>query len=161
MAQEKRVILEMELIALYDKYGKHKPSTGKIDSNANKKTYLFFSTIIAQDRTPVSTRTTQGICSLDQNNTWGNSYVIFGTALQHKSTVLHEGAHSFSLTHVFQEGGSCPHIFYMGFTDNIMDYVNQTGVSIRNPYESNDKMNCFFKWQWDLMRNDRSLILNY
>ena len=97
---------------------------------------------------------------------WGNAYLIFATALNSRKTVLHEAAHSFSLTHTFQEKSSrsdieSPHVFYRGFTDNIMDYVNQIGVSDRNPFEANDKMNCFFKWQWDIMREDRSLILTY
>lgn len=76
--------------------------------------------------------------------------------------MLHEGAHSFSLMHTFQEGTyTSKHIFYKGFLDNIMDYVNQVGVSTRNPYEANDNMNNFFKWQWDIIRTDRSLIFTY
>ena len=72
----------------------------------------------------------------------------------------------FSLTHVFQEASArntvkSPHIFYKGFTDNIMDYVNQVAIRTRNPFEANDKMNNFHKWQWDILRADRSLIFNY
>ena len=88
--------------------------------------------------------------------------MIYSTALSKKRTVLHEGAHSFSLTHVFQEGKyNSPFVFYKGYTDNIMDYVNQAGTSNRNPFEANDKINNFYKWQWEIMRKDRSLILTY
>ena len=155
-----------DLIKLYEKFGRHKPSNQGIDSNANKRTYLFYTTIKAQDNFAGGGYSRiQGECSATINSTsitWGNAYIIYATALQSKSTVIHEGAHSFSLTHTFQEGAhNSPHIFYKGFTDNVMDYVNQVGVSTRNPFERNDKMNCFFKWQWDIMRRDRSLIFNY
>lgn len=95
------------------------------------------------------------------------SYVIFATALQSKRTVIHEG-NSFSLTHAFQEGiHNSPHIFYNGYTDNYMDYTWQAGTfrngklysSGANMYK--DKMFSFFKWQWDIMRADRSLIFKY
>lgn len=96
----------------------------------------------------------------------GKCLYNFGTALNAKRTVLHECAHSFSLTHIFQEATArstikSPFIFQKGFTDNIMDYVNQVGVPDRNPFEKNDMMNNFFKWQWDILRKDRSLILTY
>lgn len=160
-----------DLISLYEKFGKHAPGTFGIDTNSNKRTYLFYTTIKAE----TSGTMVQGSCSADYNTNsagtitsimWGNSYVIFGTALQEKRTVLHEGAHSFSLTHTFQQSSpgitvNSPFIFYKGFTDNIMDYVNQVGVTTRNPFEVNDKMNNFYKWQWNIMRTDRSLILSY
>ncbi|GEQ86361.1 hypothetical protein ULMS_18690 [Patiriisocius marinistellae] len=160
-----------DLIALYEKFGDHAPNGSGIDTNANKRTYLFYTTITAQTAGTM----VQGSCSANYNtNTagiitginWGNAYIIFGTALQSKRTVLHEGAHSFSLTHTFQQSSSritvsSPFVFYKGFTDNIMDYVNQVGVSTRNPFEANDKMNNFYKWQWGIMRNDRSLIFSY
>jgi len=161
-----------DLIKLYEKFGKHKPGNARIDTNANKRTYLFYTNISAQDILPNGgRRSILGSCSANINVgssgnissiDWGNAYVIYNTGLATKSTVLHEGAHSFSLPHTFQEGaGLSPYVFYKGFLDNIMDYVNQTGVAARNPYEANDKMNNFFKWQWKLMRQDRSLIFNY
>ncbi len=160
-----------DLIALYEKFGKHAPSSSGIDTHTNKRTYLFYTTIKAQTTNSRGTRTIHGECSAIINHNsrgvltsviWGNAYIVYATALSTKRTVLHEGAHSFSLTHTFQEGNiASPHIFYKGFSDNIMDYVNQVGVRTRNPFEANDKMNCFFKWQWDIMRRDRSLILNY
>jgi len=127
-----------DLIALYEKFGKHAPSGGLgIDTNSNKRTYLFYTTIRAE----TSGSRVQGSCSAKFNTntagvvtsiTWGNAYVVYSTALNAKRTVLHECAHSFSLTHVFQETSpritvQSPHIFYKGFTDNIMDYVNQVG----------------------------------
>lgn len=160
-----------DLILLYEKFGKYSPKSTKIDTNTNKKTFLFYTNIIAS----TNGTTVHGSCSASYNYStsgnvvsiiWGNSYVIFGSALNSKTTILHEGAHSFSLTHTFQEATSrsnikSKHTFYKGFTDNIMDYVNQVGVSTRNPYEANDKMHNFFKWQWDIMRTDRSLIFSY
>ncbi len=156
---------------MYEKFGKHAPSVSGINTNANKRTYLFYTTIRAE----TSGTRVQGSCSAQFNFnttgiltsiTWGNSYVIYSTALNAKRTVLHEGAHSLSLTHVFQETSArstmkSPHVFYKGFTDNIMDYVNQKGVHTRNPFEANDKMNNFFKWQWNILRTDRSLIFTY
>lgn len=155
-----------DLIALYEKFGRHTPNSSGIDTNGNKRTYLFYTEIKAEDTLPGGGWSrVEGSCSAKFNPTnieWGNAYVVYGTALNNKRTVLHEGAHSFSLTHTFQEGVyNSKHIFYKGFLDNIMDYVNQVKVVTRNPFEANDKMNCFFKWQWDIMRQDRSLIFSY
>lgn len=155
-----------DLISLYEKFGRHSPKTSGIDTNSNKKTYLFYTTIKAQDNLPNGRWSrVEGSCSakINPNNIiWGNAYVVYSTALYKKRTVLHEAAHSFSLPHTFQEGNYAgPHTFYKGLTDNIMDYVNQADPAKRNPFEPNDKMNCFYKWQWKLIRGDRSLIFNY
>lgn len=86
-----------------------------------------------------------------------------------KRTVIHECGHSLSLPHVFQEGSYAgKHTFYHGYTDNYMDYTWQRGPnnasgrktsSGRNVHEGN--MYSFFKWQWDTLRTDRSLIFSY
>ncbi|MFK7050959.1 hypothetical protein FLACOL_02466 [Flavobacterium columnare] len=144
---------------LYNKYGKFKV-TGGIDGNANKKTYLFFTTLSAGN--------TLGICSL-KSNVWGNLYVVFNSALLHDHTIVHECGHSLSLPHVFQTGNSAKHTFYHGYTDNYMNYTWQKGAPVPGGggfYGSGDnkykgKMYSFYKWQWDIMRGDRSLIFNY
>ena len=55
-----------------------------------------------------------------------------------------------------------------GYTDNYMDYTWQRGENDSrggffstgdNTYKG--KMYSFFKWQWDIMRRDRSLTFNY
>jgi hypothetical protein len=145
---------------LYDKYGKYKV-TGGIDGNTNKKTYLFFTTLTAAN--------VLGICSLKSNNKWGNLYVVFNAALLHDHTIVHECGHSLSLPHVFQGGTSAKHTFYQGYTDNYMDYTWQNGAVAPggggfvgtgdNKYKG--KMYSLYKWQWDIMRGDQSLIFNY
>ncbi len=151
---------------LYDKYGKYKVAGG-IDGSTNKKTYLFFTTLVAGNYL--------GICSLKNNSVWGNLYVIFNAGLLHNHTIVHECGHSLSLPHVFQSGSLAKHTFYHGYTDNYMDYtwqagsivtttiggrrVNTLGSSGANKF--NNKMFSFYKWQWDIMRADRSLINNY
>lgn len=138
-----------DIVTLYEKYGKYSVNGG-INSNNTKKTYLFF--------TSLSAGGTRGICSLDNNNVWGNSYIVFNIGLQNPRTIVHECGHSFSLTHVFEEAGTPRHIFYQGYTDNYMDYDWQQGNK-SNPYKG--KMFSLYKWQWDIMRSDRSLIFNY
>ncbi|OAB78236.1 zinc metalloprotease [Cochleicola gelatinilyticus] len=145
---------------LYLKYGTHKPSVGGIDDSTNKKTYLFY--------TDISAGTINGICSLDiPTMTWGNHYVIFNSGLSSKRTVIHECGHSFSLPHVFSASLS-PFDFYQGYTDNYMDYTWQRGSPSPSGgyYSSGDnkykgKMYSLFKWQWPIIRSDRSLILTY
>ena len=43
-------------------------------------------------------------------------------------------------------------------TDNYMDYIN---LSTKGDNIHKGKMFSFFKWQWEIMRRDRSLIFNY
>ena len=146
-----------EIETLYNKYGRYKVPGG-INGSGNKRTYLFCTTISAGN--------TLGICSLQQN-VWGNMYVIFNSGLLHDHTIVHECGHSLSLPHVFQEGNLARHSFYHGYTDNYMDYTWQQGQRIsgivyssgQNKFDG--KMFSFFKWQWDIMRTDRSLITNY
>ncbi len=142
---------------LYEKYGKY-TAAGGLDGPTNTRTYMFFTTISAGN--------TLGICSLKQN-VWGNLYVIFDSGLLHDHTIVHECGHSLSLPHVFQQGTLARHSFYHGYTDNYMDYTWQKGaltprgVSSTGANKYDKKMFSFFKWQWDIMRADRSLIFNY
>lgn len=138
-----------EIVRLYNTYGKYKVQGG-IDSNNTKRTYLFF--------TSLSSGGTRGICSFNQNNVWGNSYLVFNIGLQNPRTIIHECGHSFGLTHIFGEAGNPRYIFYQGYTDAYMDYDWQQGGSA-NPYSG--KMHSLYKWQWEIMRKDRSLIFKY
>ncbi|UOX32518.1 hypothetical protein LXD69_10690 [Flavobacterium sediminilitoris] len=145
---------------LYLKYGKHKPVSGQIDDNTTTRTYLFY--------TDLNAGRTSGICSLDNaTNVWGNHYVIFNQGLNSKRTVIHECGHSLSLPHIFSSALSSFE-FYHGYTDNYMDYEWQKGNRAPNGsyYSSGDNkfkgnMYSLFKWQWNIVRTDRSLILNY
>lgn len=143
-------VIRDEIVSLYDKYGKY-AVPGGINTNNTHRTFLFFTTLKAGG--------VRGICSLDQNNNWGNSYLLFNIGLQNARTIVHECAHSLGLPHTFEEGPlAMPHIFYQGYTDAYMDYDwNRPG----NPNPFQGKMHSFYKWQWERMRNDRSLIKQY
>lgn len=151
-----------DVIRLYEKYGTHKPAGGKIDADANKRTYMFLSDAGAG---ALQGYTTGDGNVLDQFS-WGNAYMIFLKGLDSRRTLLHEAGHSLGLQHTFSAGDpftglvAPPFTFFQGQTDNIMDYSWQMNMN-RNPFDMNDKMCSFFKWQWDIMRKDRSLILNY
>lgn len=143
---------------LYDRYGKFK-TVGGINGNQNKKTYLFLTSLTAGN--------VLGSCSIDSNRNWGNFYIVYNAGLKDGHTIMHECGHSLSLPHVFQEGARAKHTFYHGYTDNYMDYTWQAGVFRNGTLFSSGanahkgKMYSFFKWQWDIMRGDRSLTHNY
>ena len=157
-----REVLGAELIlrrlsALYKKYGKHAPK-GEIGLNERKhhNTYLFF--------TALYSKKVAGLSHVEIKSNvieWGNVFMIFYSGLKKDRTVVHEAGHSFSLTHTFDRNS--PHVFHKGYTDNFMDYVTHLFLDPRifsfptkdNPY--NNKMYSFFKWQWDLMREDYSI----
>lgn len=92
---------------------------------------------------------------------WGNAVVLFDAGNTDLITLFHELGHSFSLPHTFEEEYSTEHNFYQGYTDNLMDYTYKSNpdniitANIDNPY--NMDMWALFKWQWDILRQDRSL----
>lgn len=151
-----------DIIRLYEKYGMHKPAGGSIDGDANKRTYIFLTDAPAGTLLGL----TSGEGNVAKEFQWGNAYVIFLDGLNHRHTLLHEAGHSLSLQHTFSAGSPLegltppPFTFFQGHTDNIMDYTWQKNGN-RNPFETGDKMCSFFKWQWDIMRKDRSLTTNY
>lgn len=156
-----------DLKTLYERYGTHSPrNNALIDSNNNARTYLFYTSIIAQTNFQNGRyQRTDGIATADLSNfsncscvKWGNAFTMFGTALIDNYVVVHEAGHSLSLPHAFEEGFPKPHVFHKGFTDNVMDYIQKVDGSA-NPFTG--KMVSFYKWQWDVMRSDRSLIFNY
>ncbi|MBE0443559.1 zinc-dependent metalloprotease [Psychrobacter sp. FME13] len=79
----------------------------------------------------------------------------------HALTTIHELGHTLGLPHTFETSSSAKHQFYQGYTDNIMDYndkldpsgINQD-IQLNEFYENNLAS---FKWQWDIIRNDRSI----
>ena len=149
---------------LYEKYGKYGKVPGGINSSNTRKTFLFFTSLTAGD--------TLGITHLEYTYTsnqylWGNVFTIFHSGLLDKHTIVHECAHSLSLPHIFDDDLS-QFPFYWGYTDNYMDYTWQIGESDGSGgfFSTGDniykgKMYSFFKWQWDIMRRDRSLTFNY
>lgn len=154
------------LVIFYETYGKHKPTTnyGEINYVAptgTTRTYFFYTEFTAGN--------VLGSCSLDANYNWGNSYIVYNSALEDDHTIVHEAAHSLGLPHVFQRGSSAGrHTFYHGYTENYMDYVWQAGSLDANgdllssgSNKFKGKMYSFYKWQWEELRKDRSLISNY
>lgn len=90
----------------------------------------------------------------------GNALLIFKQALQNNDTLVHELGHTFALPHFFQAGSWNKHQFYQGHSDNIMDYTWYSKVTPYNiPPNFKNLRVSFSKWQWELIRNDRSMHL--
>lgn len=136
---------------IYNKYGPVKVHGG-IDKNGNgisnsKKTFIF-----------LTTRQTDagGVCTLD-GQIWGDMVVVFASNLNHAHSYPHELGHSYSLPHTFETSNLAKHSFYRGTTENYMDYFDD-GLNNNNPFHYPvERPFTFFKWQWDIMRNDKSM----
>ena len=143
------------LCDLYKKYGKHAPKDHTINGTGHYNTYLLYTKLKPEKGS------TLGSCAIENNN-WGNLFVVFEQGLKDTHTIVHEAAHSFTLVHTFEPSpvNKKPK-FHQGYTDNYMDY-NWHYLSIKprkkegNKY--NGKMYSFFRWQWDMMRNDTKSI---
>ena len=70
----------------------------------------------------------------------------------------------FSLEHTFAFVSENKYVFHHGYTENYMDYhffltfnnsIEKTTSQKDNRYRG--KMYSFYKWQWDQMREDRSI----
>ncbi len=153
------------LVRLYDKYGHYKPVTG-IEEFGHNKTFLFYTNVTGilerEGLPPIQWR---GLASADltdiSNVEWGNACIIFGGGLSEIHNVPHEIGHSLSLPHSFEEEFNTPFLFYRGFTDNYMDYPTQFEPDLnKEPLDNRFRgnMHSFFKWQWDIMRGDKSLV---
>lgn len=145
-----------DLVKLYSKFGANMPA------DSDNRTVMFITDQIAK-------KNTEGIAAghaVKNVFQWGNAVVIFGTALKDETTFVHEIGHSLSLPHTFEPttmpGVNNTHKFYMGYTDNIMDYNHKLdGTAAKNGITTTENRQFFFKWQWDVMRTDQSLKDNY
>ena len=151
------------LRVLYEKYGKHAPKLDgkKINDMGHYNTYLLFTKL-----NPNGGRTL-GVADLQpnpktKNYEWGNIFVIFQSGLKRPRTIVHEAAHTFTLPHIFEPSSlSNKPKFHQGYTENYMDYTwhpNSLVKGDNSPNKYNEKMYSFFKWQWDMMRNDKKSI---
>lgn len=163
------------LCALYENYGKTRPEGGLVNEDGHFYTYLLFTTL-----SPLNGGL-YGLASGKEKNwkfssklEYGNILSIFAKGLNDDHTLVHEAAHTFSLSHIFTDKYN-KYVFHHGYTENYMDYAffptfnnsfekkfnyinnkNQQVLSKKdNRYRG--KMYSFYKWQWDLMREDRSI----
>lgn len=121
------------------------------DKNCIGRTVLFLTT----EKTDLG-----GICSNDGQGVWGDMVIVYGSNLHHSHTYPHELGHSFGLPHTFSSSKLLNpyHQFHWGYTENYMDYGSTKDGKVINPFHK--KVNpvfTFYKWQWDIMRNDKSL----
>lgn len=144
---------------------------GWIDSDEHKISFVIFTDYLVSD----GIFDTQGVASvydeisLDSacsnkpcfSRVWGNAVALFDQGNTDLITFAHELGHSFGLPHTFDDETLTKHDFYQGYTDNLMDYDDRpnplsiVNVRLVNPFTTN--MWALFKWQWDIVRNDKSL----
>ena len=153
------------LCELYDKYGKNRPKNPEypkkpkkflsINDGKHYKTYLFF-TEISPYLADSGKGDTYGMAYV-RSKYWGNMTVIYKKGLTDDYTIMHETAHSFSLTHTFEKLSETK--FYQGYTENVMDYYKYELPNSNNEPDGQykNKMYSFFKWQWDMIRKDQSI----
>lgn len=149
----------------------------RLDTNENRKTYAIFTTyVVADGRSEIRGLTTDFMRATEEEVTLcqaqGNiechsvaaNVIVYFRSGVNEETLVHELGHSFNLPHTFNRGGpkSNTYSFYQGYTDNVMDYnlqipspENPRDVT-HNPFAQNKK--AFFKWQWDIIRSDRSVF---
>ena len=160
--------IKNRLIKIYEKFGKNIPADGKpIHDEKHHNTYLLFTNLnptmsngIAVGGEACGKMTSSHVME------WGNGLVIFQSGLKDRHIIIHEAAHSFTLPHTFEtfsenDSANNKHIFYRGYTENVMDYSeylfsDKTYTVKPNKYQG--QMYSFFKWQWNLMRNDKKSI---
>ena len=160
--------IKNRLIKIYEKFGKNIPADGKpIHDEKHHNTYLLFTNLnptmsngIAVGGEACGKMTSSHVME------WGNGLVIFQSGLKDRHIIIHEAAHTFTLPHTFEtfsenDSANNKHIFYRGYTENVMDYnayliSDDPLVYDQNKY--NGQMYSFFKWQWDLMRKDKKSI---
>ena len=156
-------IVKNKLCDLYKQYGKHNPIDNlSINDESHYNTYLLFTNKVIKWKNGGTVKGSAFYSGAPKNDfKWGNMFVVFGNALTEEHTIVHEAGHSFSLPHSF-EWSLSPHIFYRGYTENYMDYTEYQYLDANNkpkvkPNQYNQNMYSFFKWQWDLMRKDKSI----
>lgn len=164
VSPELKNTLRDDIVDLYNKL--YRNNLDKIDDHGNKTTFLFVTDFEAGAGGIATGGTT--VCIQDNcKSIFGNACIIFHTGITSSvTTYIHELGHTFSLPHTFEIVLN-PHVFYQAYTDNIMDYPtvdfyqrDNIGTLIQskkvNPY--NEYRWSFFKWQWDTIRQDRSLM---
>ena len=73
------------------------------------------------------------------------------------STIAHELGHNMGLSHLFSKESEF--YFYKGYTDNIMDYENRERFEVTGNTDKNKhKRKSFFKWQWDIIREQMEAL---
>ena len=155
-----------------------------LDDNSNKQTYIFLTDfyiadISLDDQKEIDKITNPGASSGkvntfgSGNNTqssieWGNTVMIFdhGKEDYDVRVIVHELGHSFSLPHTFEIDAYTKHSFYAGYTDNVMDYdkrninalIEKSATKpIQKKSDYSSQQLSLFKWQWEILRNDRSI----
>ena len=168
------VDVTIRLRDLYDNYGKNRPEGGLVDGDGHFYTYLLFTTLSPGDYYGMSTGDTKkGISS--SKFEYGNILIIFAQGLNNDHTLVHEAAHTFSLEHTYSLVKENKYVFYYGYTENYMDYhfhhtfnnlvdkkliyTTSEGKTLIHQKDNRyrGKMYSFYKWQWDQMREDRSI----
>ena len=166
--ENKSYTLTQRLRDLYEKYGKNLPEGGKVDVNGHFYTYLLLTTL-----SPLKNGDLKGLSTAELKKSvkngyyheFGNIVSIFEKGLNDDHTLVHEVAHSFSLSHIYLKANN-KFVVHPGCTENYMDNFSFQGVD--NPFafqpkiidkdnRYKGKMYSFYKWQWDLMFNDQSI----
>ena len=144
------------LCALYEKYRKHDLEGKSINDKYQLSTYLFFTNLSPNDGDGVGF--VGGVATIGTKE-GGNMVVMFQQDLHKGSSIVHEVAHSFSLCHTFEPSpANKKPKFHRGYTDNFMDYHEFIKSSDPNDHDDNKhEMYSFFKWQWEMMRDDLSI----
>ena len=144
------------LCALYEKYGKHDLEGKSINDKKQLSTYLFFTNLSPNDGDGVGF--VGGVATIGTKE-GGNMVVMFQQDLHKGNSIVHEVAHSFSLCHTFEPSpANKKPKFHRGYTDNFMDYHEFIKSSDPNDHGDNKhEMYSFFKWQWEMMRDDLSI----
>ena len=144
------------LCALYEKYRKHDLEGKSINDKYQLSTYLFFTNLSPNDGDGVGF--VGGVATIGTKE-GGNMVVMFQQDLHKGNSIVHEVAHSFSLCHTFEPSpANKKPKFHRGYTDNFMDYHEFIKSSDPNDHGDNKhEMYSFFKWQWEMMRDDLSI----
>ena len=160
--------IKERLIKIYEKFGKNIPADGKpIHDEKHHNTYLLFTNLNPTMSNGVAVGGEAcGKMTSSHVMEWGNGLVIFQSGLKDRHIIVHEAAHTFTLHHTFEphsknSSANNKHVFYRGYTENVMDYsaylISDNPLTYdQNKY--NGQMYSFFKWQWDLMRKDKKSI---
>lgn len=170
--------LKRDIIKIYEMVSTQVVPKDGIESKANKTTFLIFTDyhVANQNGTTLGSAMTvdrtltgeigrlfsgeKACFSQDCPLIWGNAVVLFETGNTQLDTLAHELGHSFSLPHTFTTPPNTKHTFYMGYTDNLMDYDYNLKSDLSTPAYNNTfkgSLWSLFKWQWDILRMDKSI----